>query len=113
MGLRYTNQTAPHRWIAPPAEELAPNGLPVTPPNGFSRRQIAAAVSPQIQELILVPTEKCNCRRTYCYQDFELGATLEAIWRPIKPHGMNQLRTSEFFVVTLGPGKGGRSHPIV
>jgi len=42
-------------------------------PHGYSRRQIAIAVSPQIQEFILFPTEKCNFRCTYCYEDFEIG----------------------------------------
>lgn len=42
-------------------------------PAGFSRRQLAVAVSPKIQELILFPTEKCNFRCTYCYEDFEIG----------------------------------------
>ena len=42
-------------------------------PHGYSRQQIAAATSPLVQELILLPTEKCNFRCTYCYEDFELG----------------------------------------
>jgi len=41
--------------------------------NGFSRRQIANAITSRAQELILLPTEKCNFRCTYCYEDFELG----------------------------------------
>ncbi len=69
----------------PPHEEnLAPDGLPVTLPNGFTRRQIAAAISPRIQELILLPTEKCNFRCTYCYEDFELGKMSEETQRAIE-----------------------------
>jgi uncharacterized protein len=68
----------------PPPEELAPDGLPVTLPNGFTRRQIAAAISPRIQELILLPTEKCNFRCTYCYEDFELGKMSEETQRAIE-----------------------------
>ncbi|MFN7814929.1 MAG: radical SAM protein [Burkholderiales bacterium] len=85
MSLRYTNQTAPPRWVVPPPpEELAPDGLPVTLPNGFTRRQIAEAISPRIQELILLPTEKCNFRCTYCYEDFELGKMSEETQRAIE-----------------------------
>ena len=46
-------------------------------PHGYTRGQIAEALSPQIQELILLPTEKCNFRCTYCYEDFELGKMTE------------------------------------
>jgi uncharacterized protein len=53
-------------------------------PNGFTRRQIAAAISPRIQELILLPTEKCNFRCTYCYEDFELGKMSEETQRAIE-----------------------------
>lgn len=50
-------------------------------PHGYSRRQIAAAISPKIQEFILFPTEKCNFRCTYCYEDFELGKMSENLQR--------------------------------
>lgn len=42
-------------------------------PGGFSHRQLARVLSPQVQEFILFPTEKCNFRCTYCYEDFEIG----------------------------------------
>lgn len=35
--------------------------------------QIANALDPQYLNLILFPTENCNFRCTYCYEDFELG----------------------------------------
>jgi len=44
---------------------------------GYSRRQIAQAVSPRLQELIILPTEKCNLRCTYCYEDFAIGRMSE------------------------------------
>lgn len=53
-------------------------------PNGFTRRQIASAISPRIQELILLPTEKCNFRCTYCYEDFELGKMSPVTQRAIE-----------------------------
>ena len=53
-------------------------------PHGFTYPQIAAAISPQIQELILLPTEKCNFRCTYCYEDFELGKMSETTQRALE-----------------------------
>jgi hypothetical protein len=91
------NSAASLGSAAPPPEELAPDGLPVTLPNGFTRRQIAEAISPRIQELILLPTEKCNFRCTYCYEDFDLGKMSEETQRTVMPHGMNQPCTSELF----------------
>lgn len=37
------------------------------------REQIAQAFSHRHLNLILFPTEKCNFRCTYCYEDFEVG----------------------------------------
>lgn len=41
--------------------------------NGFTSSQIASTLSNKIQQLILLPTERCNFRCTYCYEDFALG----------------------------------------
>jgi uncharacterized protein len=41
--------------------------------NNFTRQQIGEAVTSKIQELIILPTEKCNLRCTYCYEDFAIG----------------------------------------
>lgn len=42
-----------------------------------SARQIAQAVTPRLQELIILPTERCNLRCTYCYEDFAIGRMSE------------------------------------
>lgn len=39
----------------------------------FSDATLADALSPKIFSLILLPTEKCNFRCTYCYEDFIVG----------------------------------------
>lgn len=39
----------------------------------FSDQALANALSPRLMELILLPTEKCNFRCTYCYEDFAIG----------------------------------------
>jgi uncharacterized protein len=70
--------------------------------NGFSKLQVAAAISPRFQELILLPTEKCNFRCTYCYEDFELGVMSQEVQRGIelfldeRIHGLLKLDLSWF-----------------
>ena len=39
----------------------------------ISKSQVALSLDSRILELILLPTEKCNFRCTYCYEDFALG----------------------------------------
>lgn len=53
-------------------------------PNGYTRDQIAAAITSRVQELIILPTEQCNFRCTYCYEDFELGKMSETTQRAIE-----------------------------
>jgi uncharacterized protein len=45
----------------------------------FSHGQIAATLSRKIQQLIILPTEKCNFRCTYCYEDFLIGKMKEPV----------------------------------
>lgn len=53
-------------------------------PNGYSELAVAEAFDPTILELIILPTEKCNFRCTYCYEDFAIGAMKPAIVRSLK-----------------------------
>jgi uncharacterized protein len=39
----------------------------------LSEQAVAAALSPKFLNLIILPTEKCNFRCTYCYEDFAVG----------------------------------------
>lgn len=45
--------------------------------NGFSKVDIAGSITSKRLELILLPTEKCNLRCTYCYEDFAIGRMSE------------------------------------
>jgi uncharacterized protein len=45
----------------------------------FSHRQIASTLSRKSQQLIILPTERCNFRCTYCYEDFLIGKMKEPI----------------------------------
>lgn len=40
---------------------------------GFNLRELRFAVSPERFHLILFPTEQCNFRCVYCYEDFNVG----------------------------------------
>lgn len=56
-------------------------------PNGFTVTQLARCVSSKRLQLTILPTEKCNFRCTYCYEDFAIGRmkkpTIEGIKRLI------------------------------
>lgn len=54
------------------------------PESNVTGLQIARAVSPRFQELILLPTEKCNLRCTYCYEDFKIGRMSEVTQRSLE-----------------------------
>lgn len=45
--------------------------------NGFSHQSIVESITNRRMELILLPTEKCNLRCTYCYEDFAIGRMSE------------------------------------
>jgi len=46
--------------------------------------QIVGTISPKIQQLIVLPTEKCNFRCTYCYEDFKIGKMPEVVQASIE-----------------------------
>lgn len=62
---------------------------------------LASLVSPAILDLHILPTEQCNFRCTYCYEDFKLGRmskkTVNAVKQLIiKRQPLKQLRLSWF-----------------
>ncbi|PPU93786.1 hypothetical protein XalbCFBP2523_04890 [Xanthomonas albilineans] len=50
----------------------------------LSETIVAEALSPSIFSLILLPTEKCNFRCTYCYEDFATGRMQPKVVEGIK-----------------------------
>ena len=51
---------------------------------GISKAQLASSFTDKVQELIILPTEKCNFRCTYCYEDFSVGK--------MKPHVVSAIK---------------------
>jgi uncharacterized protein len=70
------------------------------PEDGISRR--AKLISDKLLELIILPTEQCNFRCTYCYEDFSIGRmkpeTIEGIKSLIERRSsqLSQLHLSWF-----------------
>jgi uncharacterized protein len=50
----------------------------------FSDAQIASVLSRKAQQLIILPTEKCNFRCSYCYEDFMIGKMKEPVIQGIE-----------------------------
>ena len=50
----------------------------------YSESTVVEALSPRSLELILLPTEKCNFRCTYCYEDFAIGRMSRSVIDSIK-----------------------------
>lgn len=50
----------------------------------WSNPTVASSCSPRIQEFIILPTEQCNFRCTYCYEDFKVGAMSDEVQASIE-----------------------------
>lgn len=64
--------------------QTSDHGIGLALPHGFTPGQINAAITASHQKLTLFPTEKCNFRCTYCYEDFEIGRMSDQLQRSIE-----------------------------
>lgn len=68
----------------------------------LTEQQIISAISPGILDLHLLPTEQCNFRCTYCYEDFQVGKMTNKVMNGVKNlihkrmPDLHQLRLSWF-----------------
>lgn len=56
-------------------------------------------------ELIILPTEQCNFRCTYCYEDFEIGQMKEHTVEAVKKLIMARLPSLQLFVISWFGGE--------
>ncbi len=50
----------------------------------LSKAALSHAIHPRAMHLILLPTEQCNFRCTYCYEDFDIGRMRPELVRGVK-----------------------------
>ncbi len=51
---------------------------------GYSRQNIISSITNEMFHLIIFPTEQCNFRCVYCYEDFEIGKMSPSLVASIK-----------------------------
>ncbi|MEU9143592.1 radical SAM protein [Streptomyces sp. NPDC048349] len=66
------NQTPPLPSSSPPPPSPSPSPSPLRDGATFED-ELAAALTDRSLHLIVLPTEQCNFRCTYCYEDFAIG----------------------------------------
>ncbi len=49
-----------------------------------NKKHIDRLINPEVMELILYPTEQCNFRCTYCYENFDIGKMSESVQLSVK-----------------------------
>ncbi|GGX13100.1 radical SAM protein [Streptomyces chartreusis] len=52
---------------------MSQNAAPVADRDDVFEEELVAALADETLHLIVLPTEQCNFRCTYCYEDFEIG----------------------------------------
>lgn len=64
---------------------------------GFSKHELASSLSNKNFQLILFPTEQCNFRCVYCYEDFEIGKMPNWLIKSIKIFLKNKIQNLNQF----------------
>lgn len=78
------------------------NAAPAPAADDFFEEELAEALTDRSLHLILLPTEQCNFRCTYCYEDFRIGRMTEDTVQGVKRlvsrrlDGLRQLNVSWF-----------------
>jgi len=73
--------------------------------NGYSKSELADSFNSKKQELILLPTEKCNFRCSYCYEDFKIGSMPTWLVNSIKEFISNRVKNIDFLSLSWFGGE--------
>lgn len=76
-------------------------------------RKAAAAFSDKRLELTILPTEQCNFRCTYCYEDFKLGAMSRQLIDGLKTFLTNRMASLEHLHIRWFGGEPLLAYPVV
>lgn len=79
----------------------------------YSDQAVAEALSPRIFSLILLPTEKCNFRCTYCYEDFAIGRMRPNIVEAVKRLISNRISSIDRLSISWFGGEPLLASPIL
>ena len=72
---------------------------------GFSRQHLANSLTNKKFQLILFPTEQCNFRCVYCYEDFEIGKMPNWLVEATKTLILNKIPTLEYLSLSWFGGE--------
>ncbi|WP_232525489.1 MULTISPECIES: radical SAM protein [Pseudoalteromonas] len=72
---------------------------------GFSRQHLANSLTNKKFQLILFPTEQCNFRCVYCYEDFEIGKMPNWLVEATKTLIRNKIPKLEFLSLSWFGGE--------
>ncbi|MEN9659480.1 MAG: hypothetical protein RL571_2945 [Pseudomonadota bacterium] len=71
----------------------------------MNKSSVAGYMNPLRLELIVFPTEQCNFRCTYCYEDFEIGQMKDSTVNAIKKLILNRLPSLKYFKISWFGGE--------
>ncbi|MDW5416187.1 radical SAM protein [Iodobacter sp. CM08] len=71
----------------------------------MNKSSVAGYMNPLRLELIVFPTEQCNFRCTYCYEDFEIGQMKDSTVEAIKKLILNRLPSLNSFKISWFGGE--------
>lgn len=76
-----------------------------TLPHPTLRRELTAAFDPSRLSLIISPTEKCNFRCTYCYEDFLQGRMSSRVYGALRLYVAKQMPNLRWFSLSWFGGE--------
>ena len=72
---------------------------------GFSKRSIVNSLNNRRFKLVLFPTEQCNFRCVYCYEDFEVGKMSKSLVDAVKMFVAQKVPNLDYFALSWFGGE--------